>query len=470
MVLDLLKTYFIFCLCLFFQLVVCGQKSEQKIIESSKLPSQLIDRLNKENKDRFDQLPSFLAKSHYQSLAGPVKTFTAYKAGVPFLKCIYDAKQQLIGTLKLDTVKYELQTFSYDNKGSLVRAYSPGLLIDQDTIKLFRNEKLKYKFWKDGNQLKTYQRSYSDKFTTINEKKFNENGQLQFSLLTDLGEDKRVQRYKYYYDKKSNRVTKIEEYELRKNKEKKTAERKLYYSKSNLKNRSTYKKTETTYEYLFKQKGDSILVESTIRTGKAFKMEKRQLFDNYHNSVAIQNFQSGTMVNDLQYKISYRDEQKHLDDKKAYLDLEEQIDRFYIQLHHYVDSLSILTTGNGYKRKEMISNRSRYKFLISLLENRHINKKPFKHAIVDPNIKIDSLEQIFENEKSTFYKVYVGETVDIYFPDEEKRDKQLIRLRGTYRDHVVLKNKSNPLQVTIKSKETYLLYKRNRRSGKWTLS
>ena len=171
-----------------------------------------------------------------------------------------------------------------------------------------------------------------------------------------------------------------------------------------------------------------------------------------------------TSYDDHRYVIEYMEESNSVP-----IELEEEMLRHYYSLHMVIDSVSLKLVGNGYARNEWVMDITRYPFLIGMRENRHLQNKPARGSVMLPSISYGPLEEIFSNEKATFYKLYMEEDLEVYFTSKEKMNKHLIRMRAKYKKARFEKDEKNNC-VKVEGQERYIMVKKDKKTGSWEIT
>ena len=449
-----------------FSLLICSQLSIAQLRYDTlqwqnrpELSDALIEQINNSEVKSLSEIPDFVISDLHLGYLGPVREVVLKKQGVPYRKFVFDHQQRPIVDLSLDTSTYYTNCLAYDKKGLPILIGRPDIELSDDTL-IHKSDKGVRKFWMEKRARYLEHTTGSEKITSI--EKYNKAGRIE-ELIESSADKAQWYRRKYIYDE--DLLERLVDYGRVKGKEKKQSERIYTYGSDGMISMEAEGKRRIEYEHSFSYASEYYRVITRQSEQSNIALTQR-IYDKYNNLV-YQKSVSDTDSMVVEAVITYQRAEPLEND---YRSLDDYIQRFYYNLHVGIDSLSKLTTGNGHRRTLEMSNQSKYKFLISTIENRHVVSKYPYQSITNPQISIITVEPFFENDKTIHYKLHYTETIELHFTNREKLDKQLIRMRSFFRDSRIYEDYKKDLMVKIVSKDNYILVKQYKSDGRWTIS
>ena len=411
------------------------------------------------------ELPQEILPFQKQHISKDVSSVVWYENSVPVLKLHYNPNGRPMCYFKPTEESYKVITFDYNNKGKLLSCSDYLLSQKNDSLIFLSSTGIEEtKFYHNKKDRRLVELSLSDQGQKLIEIKYNKKKLIEeWSTISSQNiTDQHSIEYKY---DKNNRLKKIKESKITADGSQSKESKELKYYENGLVKQSKTKNQSSEYKYELAKLDSLLQVIVEVSSNKSFPIHRYYTFDKKENLIKQSlNFDT-TIAHEKRYKITYANNSSAINP-----DLNELIIKTYYNLHEGIDSLSKAKTGDGYGRKVAISNLSKYNFMICNIDNRFIKDKHAYNSMIVPNIELTGIEEVFENDKAVYYKVFFNEQMEIYFPNTEQRSRQLIRQRGFFRGKEIIKDSQNPLRTIIKSEGEYLLYKKDKRTNKWSIT
>lgn len=393
---------------------------------------------------RSNMISKAILDEHYYQPKGEVRSLTHYYDDIPQNKWVFDSEGQPMLQFIFDARSYDLIQIDNTTEEIGSKYQSRSIKVAEDQVIIFDKLGNMKQIMEIESENSIISNPIAAEIGLQDNYLFNKNGELT-EIATQKTDDKKVQ---HKVELKYNSDGTLKEYAS--NEKGNKTKIKLEYSSGHLV-KATVDKKEIRYT--------STVADSLGRYARHAHTKKDSFLIGSYD--ANDNLLSG---GDHHYVIEYAEESGSVP-----RDLGEEMLNHYYYLHMVIDSMSLKLVGNGYARSEWVMDITRYPFLIGMRENRHLQNKPARGSIMLPSITYGPLEEIFSNEKASFYKLYMEENLEVYFNSKEKMNKHLIRMRAKYKKARFDKDEENNCVKVVGSKG-YIMVKKDKKTGLWEIT